>query len=126
MFVSFSLILWVCLMMSLSISNMLLKWVYLDMNKMNKINKKADNLKKTKNYNQLEFVKLKQKTDDINFNLIYHNIITFIIMGSVIFMIEGYEPLTVLGHRLGFLGILLLIIIEGITLNYILHKIGIK
>lgn len=125
MFVS-SVFVYIYFMMSISIGNQLIKFALLDTEKLERLGKKAKKIKKEENYDQIKYVKTMQASKDINFELIYIQIITLICMFTCLIWIERTYPITILGHKLGFFGILCLIITEGYVLKVILGKLGIK
>lgn len=125
MFVSSSLILYVFIMMSITVGNMLLRETFLDTKKFNGIQNELKSLSKT-DYDQFEYVKKRQQMREINFGLIWFNVITFIVMIVSLFMIEIKQPFIFMNHRLGIFSIMLLIIIESLLTSYLLKKLGVK
>jgi len=126
MFISMSLVLYMFLMLSISINQQLLKFVFLDVEKISNLSKELKKIKRSEEYDQMKYVRTMQSKKDINFELIYYTIVTLIVMFSCLYMIEANEPLVVMGHKLGIFSIILLIITEGYILNIILNKLGIK
>jgi hypothetical protein len=112
--------------LAISIGSQLVRYALIDTDKVKKLTKDAKKLKKSKDYDQYKYIKLLQKKDDINFETIYITIITLVVMFTCLIWIQKSYPLMVFGHRLGFLGMLCLIIIEGLILKYILGKFGVK
>lgn len=123
---SSSLFLYMFAMFVISVANQLLKFAHLDTERLEKLSKEAKAIKKQDGYNQLDYVKKSQSKKDISFNLIYYTIITLIVMFSCMFMIEKFDPLIILNHKLGMFSIILLLITEGYITKVILTKIGIR
>jgi len=111
--------------MSITVGNMLLRETFLDTKKFNGIQNELKSLSKT-DYDQFEYVKKRQQMREINFGLIWFNVITFIVMIVSLFMIEIKQPFIFMNHRLGIFSIMLLIIIESLLTSYLLKKLGVK